>query len=745
MGPLRLALGVTGLAALGCALSESKYDAAPASQEVASFREIAAPGYAEAEPAAAPSPPADRASAARPMMDLVNRKPQGKRGNMAPDDSDGHDAEVGGAAAEPAVRDWFPDTFLWAPVVETDDDGLASLEIRVPDTLTDWRVLGLAHDRSGQQAGAITTFASRLPVYVEPALPAWLHTGDQLELPVRAGNGTDGPLRASFAVSTSGALQGGGSADAQLGPGGVGARTFRVAAVRSGAGTVRASVAGGGERDAVERTLRVVPTGTPVESAAAGTVQQEVELALPRPDGGGADEELVVTVLAGPLSVLGGELERVATGRTALPGVGLALAAEAEALAARTGSELDAALLRKVRLVAFQSVVRGLATSDPATAADLLHAAGDDSGVGGFEAARRGLADKLVGAQHPDGTWSWKAQSTLQQVLVQTAHAATALPEDRTTARLRAAGACERHAPAVEDPFTAAVLLGSGLAGEGLAETLLERVREGLARDEHGVASVEVPRGVVSAWGRPPSEVEALAWTVLALPEGDADRGALAAELAGRWTPGIGFGAGRADIVAVRALLAAVPGASAPTEAQLWIDGAMASAGALDPTDPGAPVVLRGAVTAAGEARLVLEPPVDGVVWTAVRRSWVPLDPSSAGLAGVEVEVRAEELQAGVEGTLSLAVSAPAGVRLTIEQGLPAGATVDAERATGGVATVLPDRVRIEVAAAGGGVHEIGLPVTPAFGGRFTTAPLRITVDGGASGVWAPMAWTARP
>ena len=736
MAAVRVALGVTGLLALGCMMAPQGED-----QMVLAPAIVPDGAWGGDEAGAKPGAPL-MAMAPEPAARRDGNREEKDARSVADAEPEVAEEVVGGTEAAPAVRDWFPDTFVWVPVLETDDDGVATLDVTVPDSLTDWRVLGLAHDRTGQQAGAVTTFVSRLPVYVEPAVPAWLHTGDQLDLPVRAGNGTDGTLRASMSVSAGGALQGGGGADASLGPGGVVARTVRVTATRSGDGTVRASVAAGAERDTVERRIRVVPTGQPVQTSAAGTVRDAVELALARPEAG-SDEELTVTVVAGPMPILAAELERAASGRTALPGAGLALAAEAEAVAERVGATLDEGLVRRVRLVGYQAVARSLATPSAAVASDLLFAAGADSRVAGFEAARAGLADKVVAAQRPDGTWSWQDRSTVQQMLIETAHAAGALPEDRTTARLRAQGACERHAPAADDPYTAAVLLGSGLVGEGLAETLLERVRGGLVRDDAGAPSVAVPRGVVNAWGAAPSEVEMLAWTVLALPEADPDRGPLAATLAGRWSPGIGFGAGRAELVALRALIEAAPGADRATTAQLWVGETMVADSSVDPAGTGAPAVLRG--PGADGARLVLDPPVDGVVWTAVRRAWVPLDPEVDGLSGVEVRVGTDGLRAGVEGTVSVTLSAPTGVRLTVEQGLPAGAVVDAARVTGGVATVLPDRVRIEVPSVGAGAHEIGIPVTPAFGGRFTTAPLTVTVDGAAQGVWAPTAWAVQP
>src|SRR5262249_38890336 len=47
----------------------------------------------------------------------------------------------GGAAAKDAegpTRSWFPETFLFEPLVVTDDHGAAVVPVRVPDRLTTW-------------------------------------------------------------------------------------------------------------------------------------------------------------------------------------------------------------------------------------------------------------------------------------------------------------------------------------------------------------------------------------------------------------------------------------------------------------------------------------------------------------------------------------------------------------------------------------------------------------------------------
>ncbi|HZI03362.1 MAG TPA: alpha-2-macroglobulin family protein, partial [Archangium sp.] len=107
-------------------------------------------------------------------------------------------------------RAWFPETFLFEPLVVTDASGLASVPVKVPDRLTNWRVLALGHSRSGAQAGAVSTFAGTLPTYVDPVLPPFLRAGDTVRLPVQVVNTTGASVTRSLKVEAEGVTVEGG-------------------------------------------------------------------------------------------------------------------------------------------------------------------------------------------------------------------------------------------------------------------------------------------------------------------------------------------------------------------------------------------------------------------------------------------------------------------------------------------------------------------------------------------------------
>lgn len=657
---------------------------------------------------------------------------------------------LGGEEREPAsTRQWFPEAFLWAPIVETDASGVATLDVRVPDQLTTWRVLGLAHDRSGMQAGSVHTFDSRLPVYVDPVVPAWLYAGDRVDLPVQVVNTTPGRVAGRVTVEASGALRGGGDADVALGPHASAVRVVRLLTAGAGASTVSARLLADAS-DAAERTIPVLPSGRPVAETTGGSVATSRALRLKAPIAADpTTQALTVRVFPGPLAMLQAELERVAGGAApADPAYGFALARALTDLAARSGIAMDPKTVRKLQLTAWQRVAREARSPDAGVAADLLIALSGVHDHALVDGLRPRLVHALVQGQRGDGTWARQPSASLQQVIVQTALAARALPEDQVGARLRAAGAIERYQREITEPYTAAVVLASGLADDALAARLVALVVEGSPTREDGARGVSVPVSARNAWGYRPSEEEALAWTALALADADVPwTGDLVAELMRHYDARAGFGAGRADAVALEAIARWMPGVSAPVDVGLVHQGAEVARARLDPAQPLVPAVLvamPGGALEGWEVRLGSEVP--GVAFVAELASWVPWT-GDERLPGVEIEVSAGPMVAGRDGRVALRVAAPSGTAVAIEQGIPAGAAVDelALASLSGMVTsveVETDRVRLVTRAFGAGeVMDLGLVVRPAFAGSFQTVPL-VVEAGGSRVERAPLLWT---
>ena len=644
-----------------------------------------------------------------------------------------------------ALRQWFPESFLWQPLVETGPDGTAEVPVTVPDQLTTWRVLALANDRGGSQAGTLATFDSTLPAYVDLAVPGWLYVGDRVELPVQVVAHT-ADVSGQLVVQGEGALAGGGTASVNIAAGGSGARTLTVRAEAAGVGTVRADLPG---VDALERQIQVVPRGRPDPRAVGAVLSSSRALALRAPDG--ADprtQELFVAVYPGPLALFGTEIERLGAGTAPLsPGYGLDVAHGATELAEAAGVEVDAAALRRVRLVSWQRVVRLSRAPSAVQAADLLVVL---RGVDGEEAEvmRARMARTVASGQRADGTWAPADRSTLQAVLVHTAWVARALPEDDRGPRLRAAGALERYASDVTDPYTAAVVLASGLVSGDSREALREQVREGLVQREDGRVSVTVPADARSPWGYRPSQEEALAWAWLAL-EGEPEAADVLAELLGRYRAEWGFGAGPADAVALEVVRRGLPALDAEVEVSLQHRGEVVATASLDPSQPRVPAVLVAPTSGdAAEWEVSVSPAVPGLALRGELRSWIPWS-GDEELPGVEVSAVPRPLTAGRPGAVDLELVGPSGAVLTVDLGLPPGAsvdesTLDSQRGVLADFAVYPDHVHLVTRALGAGeVLEVEVALVPALAGELGAAPTRVAVEGHEA-LLPPVDWTIR-
>ena len=87
------------------------------------------------------------------------------------------------------VREYFPDTALWLADLET-VDGSATIEFKVPDTITTWKVTsyGFSREQFSQGSSQITVTKD---FYVRPHLPVFMRFGDEMSLSATVYNQTE--------------------------------------------------------------------------------------------------------------------------------------------------------------------------------------------------------------------------------------------------------------------------------------------------------------------------------------------------------------------------------------------------------------------------------------------------------------------------------------------------------------------------------------------------------------------------
>jgi hypothetical protein len=614
-------------------------------------------------------------------------------------------AGAGGLAAKPApepgsdgegalptaTRAWFPETFLFQPLVVTDEKGSAVVPVKVPDRLTSWRVLALAHSREGSQAGAVASFLGTLPVYVDPVLPPFLMAGDEVRLPIQVVNTTEGDLARTLSVDGVGASVKFNAAPLKIPAGGSVVAYAALKAERPGLAGLRASLAGS---DAVEKTFPVNPLGMPVEKRFGGTLASPRTVDIEGPAELEKDSAQVrVAVYPGALAVLRSELSgSLSRGGVEDDAYTLHLAGKAPELLKALGEEADPDAVRTLSIVAGQRVIRHALAPTVSSATLMAEAALAHPGNPVLARIGERLATKVASAQRPDGTFEGATGWTLQRLLVTTAdglravRAATGDASGRQRAAgaaLRASGAFERTLEQVRDGYTAAAILSSGALKGPLAEKLRARVREAVTQDSSGYRALSVEPSVVRPDGRPPTGVEATALAALAL-EGDDQapwRADLGATLLAAYHPAYGWGDGKTNLVALRAVLSLFKD-KVPSQVKiaLTIDGRPAADGVLDASKSKDVLVLAAAVPDAAGTHtygIRADPPVAGLGYALTLTGFVPWKKERAN-RGLELALtEPKDATVGQASEVLLEAAAPSGKPLKVRHALPAGVQPD--------------------------------------------------------------------
>ncbi len=109
-----------------------------------------------------------------------------------------------GAGVQPqapiALRTDFDPLAAFTPTLPTDAQGRASVNIKLPDNLTRYRVMAVAVAGGKEFGSGESIITARLPLMVRASPPRFLNFGDRFELPVVLQNQTGTPMDVNVAV-----------------------------------------------------------------------------------------------------------------------------------------------------------------------------------------------------------------------------------------------------------------------------------------------------------------------------------------------------------------------------------------------------------------------------------------------------------------------------------------------------------------------------------------------------------------
>jgi hypothetical protein len=196
-----------------------------------------------------------------------------------------------GGAGGPApvrVRQLFPETLLWRPELITDDEGRATLDVALADSITNWRLTASAITAEGRLGAAQAGIKVFQPFFVDLNLPVALTRNDEVSVPVVVYNYLDKPQTVELALEGADwfdRLDGGAPAQkVELGPREVRSLSYRLKVKKVGSHHLQVTARAAGIADAVKRPIEVVPDGRRVEQVVNGSLHQPADVDLTVPD-----------------------------------------------------------------------------------------------------------------------------------------------------------------------------------------------------------------------------------------------------------------------------------------------------------------------------------------------------------------------------------------------------------------------------------------------------------------------------
>ncbi len=224
------------------------------------------------------------------MQAMAGRKKESEEGKTEPD-------------TPINLRENFNALAVFAPSVRTDSNGRATVDVKLPDNLTRYRITAVSVDQGKRFGKSESNITAKKPLMVRPSAPRFMNFGDKIELPVVVQNQTDQDMAVDVAIRATNASLGSTattpSAEAAATPPQTGGELstfgkrvlvkansreevrFPVSTVRAGTARFQIAVTSGKHSDAAEISLPVWTPATTEAFATYGTTDQNGAIIQP--------------------------------------------------------------------------------------------------------------------------------------------------------------------------------------------------------------------------------------------------------------------------------------------------------------------------------------------------------------------------------------------------------------------------------------------------------------------------------
>lgn len=178
----------------------------------------------------------------------------------------------------PNQRADFTETLFWSAATKTNEDGIATIEFDLSDSVTSFKVVADAFTTAGTIGSGTATIESVEPFYVEPKIPLEVTSGDFLQIPLSLVNATNAAMNDGLLSIDSNSWKSSQSAKKTFDLASR-ERARRILGVRigrfHGEANLTLSATAGAYSDQVTRKLVVKPQGFPTQQAFGGIINRE--------------------------------------------------------------------------------------------------------------------------------------------------------------------------------------------------------------------------------------------------------------------------------------------------------------------------------------------------------------------------------------------------------------------------------------------------------------------------------------
>jgi A-macroglobulin TED domain/Alpha-2-macroglobulin family/Carboxypeptidase regulatory-like domain/MG2 domain/A-macroglobulin receptor binding domain len=173
----------------------------------------------------------------------------------------------------PRLREYFPETLLWQPSLETRADGTAHVRFKLADSITTWKAIAIASTKDGRVAMSEREILASQPFFLEHDPPKLLTEGDRIALPVVVHSYLDRDQSLDLTMKPEDWFEALDSPTrkTQIKAGEAMREVFTFKAVSSiKDGKQRITALGSEASDAIEKTLTVYPLGREMTQVSSG-------------------------------------------------------------------------------------------------------------------------------------------------------------------------------------------------------------------------------------------------------------------------------------------------------------------------------------------------------------------------------------------------------------------------------------------------------------------------------------------